>query len=256
MSSFQQSRRSPRDYFNWRKKRSAPAVEKVASALNLKNASVLEVGCGFGSLSSLLLSRGAQVVATEIDQKKLTLAKKFLRQSMLKKKIKLVPVTGEVLPFPKQTFDAVIIFDVIEHVTNPGKMMKEAQRVLKPGGILYVEFTPYYSITGHHLYDYTWLPIHLFLSKSLIKKIIFSKQTKGILTQTDLWEQFRSLNKLKIAQFQQMVSKLATIEERFIIKYPDVLEINLPLLNYLPHKDFLTLSFEGMYRKKLSRKKF
>ena len=128
-------------------------------------------------------------------------------------------------------------------------MLKESQRVLKKNGILYVEFTPYYSLVGHHLYDYAKWPIHI-LPKKMIKKIVLSKKTNNFFSNKDVWAQFVSLNKLKISNFQKMVSKLQKIEERFIVKYSDIFEINLSFLNYLGRfKDYFTFSFEGLYRK-------
>ncbi len=64
------------------------------------------------------------------------------------------------------------------------------------------------------------------------------------------WRQFESLNKLRINQFQQMVKKFKKIEERYLIKYPEKFEINIPIVNYLGSwKDYFTMSFEGLYQK-------
>ncbi|HEX3148720.1 MAG TPA: class I SAM-dependent methyltransferase [Gemmataceae bacterium] len=43
------------------------------------------------------------------------------------------------LPFPDQSFDAVVSGHVIEHLTQPLRMMDEIFRVLKVGGMLYLE---------------------------------------------------------------------------------------------------------------------
>jgi ubiquinone/menaquinone biosynthesis C-methylase UbiE len=134
-------------------------------------------------------------------------------------------------------------------VKHPKKTIEECTRVLKPNGVLYVEFTPYYSITGHHLYDFSKLPIHIF-PKSVVKKIVYGKKISGFMDHDYFWNQFESLNKLRISQFQKMTSDYEKIFERFIIKYPEVFEINLPFINaFGPLKDFFTLSFEGFYRK-------
>lgn len=243
---FKESRISEENYFEWRKNRSRQGVEKVEKVLNLKNKNVLDVGCGYGALSSELYNKGAFVYSTEISDSKLKVAKK-----LLKDKVSLRKVKDELLPFEDNFFDVVFLFDVIEHVKKPEKMINECVRVLKRSGLLYVEFTPYYSITGHHLYDYSKLPIHT-LPKKLIKKIVFSKKIKSFMTQEYYWEQFESLNKLRIGKFQKFVEKdFVKISERFIIKYPEVFEINLGFVNYFGFfKDYFIMSYEGMFKKK------
>lgn len=50
-------------------------------------------------------------------------------------------VTSEALPYDDGTFDAAMLFDVLEHVPDPAGMLREAARVLAPGGRL-VAFVP------------------------------------------------------------------------------------------------------------------
>ena len=168
---------------------------------------------------------GVRCTGTEIDKNALSFAKRFSSTIIKKGRPRFLQVKGELLPFKNNSFDTVALFDVIEHVRRPSILLEESQRVLKKDGILYVEFTPYYSLVGHHLYDYAKWPIHI-LPKKIIKRIVLSK-TKNFFLNKDAWSQFISLNKLKISNFQKMVSKLQKIEERFIIKYPNVFEINL-----------------------------
>lgn len=243
---FKESRLSIDNYFEWRKNRSQLAVDRVNKTFNLKGKKVLDIGCGYGALSDALSNYGAEVWGTEINQTKFNIAK----QKLLKhKNITLIKVNNEILNFDDNFFDCIFIFDVIEHVKNPQKTIEESYRVLKPEGYLYIEFTPYYSITGHHLYDFAKWPIHI-LPPDKIKKIVFSKKIKGIFDSQYFWEQFESLNKLRISNFQKMISKFKKIEEKFIIKYPEVFEINLPFINFLgPFKDYFTMSFEGLYKK-------
>lgn len=246
MSSFKKSRESVKEYFKWRLERNQIVIDKLNKIQKIKNQRILEVGCGYGPLLKLLSDKGAYAVGTEVDDKSLRIAMKLLSRI---KRIKLVKVKGELLPFKDNSFDSVILFDVIEHVKNPLKMIKECKRVLKKNGILYAEFTPYYSIAGHHLYDYSKLPIH-YLPRHIVKQLVFNKHIESVFTPDQYWNQFITLNKLKISSFQNFVSKLTKIEERFIIKYPGLFEINLPFLNNLgPIKDFFVMSFEGIYRK-------
>lgn len=242
---FKESRRSVQDYIEWRKNRVRSRVSRVNELHNLSGSKILDIGCGYGALCLVLLDYGAIVTGIEVDTKKLKKATEFLKNE---KNITLLAVVDEKLPFPNRSFDVIFLFDVIEHIAHPEITIRECERVLKPGGILYVEFTPYYSITGHHLYDFAKWPIHIF-PKDKIKKIIYSKKIEGFLTHDDYWAQFESLNKLRISTFQNMMKFFHLIEERFIVKYPEVFEFNLPVLNFFgPFKDTFTMSFEGIYR--------
>ena len=246
VSGFKQSRISPEHYFRWRKKRASACIERINNKINLIDKRILDIGCGYGALSSALLEKGARVWATEIDDQKLKFAQNKLAEN---KHFNSIRVENEALPYDDCFFDIVFIFDVIEHVKNPAKTIQETSRVLKSGGYLYVEFTPYYSITGHHLYDFAKWPIHI-LPREKIKKIVFSKKIKSFMTAEYYWRQFESLNKLRINRFQQMVKKFQKIEERYIIKYPEKFEISIPIINCLGSwKDYFTMSFEGLYKK-------
>lgn len=244
MINYKKSRNSEKSYIKWRISRVTPVVEKLDTIKKLRGQKVLEIGCGYGSLLSILNKKGAIVTGTEIDKKSIDVAKKFLN-----KNIKIFHTIGEKLPFKNKSFDMVILFDAIEHVGNPKKTIDESIRVLKNNGILYCEFTPYYSIIGHHLYDITKLPIHI-LPEKYIKKIIFNSKVNELFTQKDYWDNFKTLNKLRISKFQSYTRNLKKIEEKFIFKYPELFELNLQFLDKLGNfKDIFTLSFEGIYKK-------
>lgn len=244
--SFNNSRNSLKDYFLWRVERSYPTVEMVNKIRPVKNLKILDLGCGYGALSKVLGKYGAHVTAAEVDEESLNNARKFL----LDKNINVVKIPQEKLPFKDSQFDIVFLFDVIEHVKNPKKTMEESLRILKKNGLLIIQFTPYYSFTGHHLYRYTKLPIQ-FMPKALAKKIIYSRKINNSMrTHDQIWELYSSLNKLRVSEFQKMAKNLKKIEEKFIIKYPDLFEINVPFISGLgPAKDFFTMSYEAVYQK-------
>ena len=72
---------------------------------------------------------------------------------------------GESLPFENETYDAILSFDVFEHVQNLKKTIYECYRVLKVGGRLYLVFPGFFHPTEHHLSLVTKTPcIHWFFS--------------------------------------------------------------------------------------------
>jgi phosphatidylethanolamine/phosphatidyl-N-methylethanolamine N-methyltransferase len=52
--------------------------------------------------------------------------------------IQVMPMNAEALEFPDASFDCVTAFHVVSVVSNPDKMMREATRVLRPGGSLLI----------------------------------------------------------------------------------------------------------------------
>jgi SAM-dependent methyltransferase len=76
---------------------------------------------------------------------------------------------GERLPYDDGTFDAVLSYDVFEHVRDVKQTLLECRRVLKPGGRLFVVFPGFYHPKEHHLALATRVPcIHYFFSPSTI----------------------------------------------------------------------------------------
>lgn len=106
-------------------------IKKVLPSLP-ENAYVLEIGCGFGIVSSLLaaLRPDLKVYAIDITKDHISLWRTL-------KKYRGFFINGSAidLPFPNNSFDVVISFGVMEHVGNDNKFLSEIYRVLKAGGI-------------------------------------------------------------------------------------------------------------------------
>lgn len=68
-----------------------------------------------------------------------------------------VDAPGEDSGLPAAHFDSVLSFEVLEHVRNPGVVVSEMHRVLKPGGALFLSTCNYSSFYEGH-YRAPWLP--------------------------------------------------------------------------------------------------
>ena len=71
-----------------------------------------------------------------------------------RKNVTILNMNGMDLKFPDQSFDMVISANVMEHVGDPEKYIRECCRTLKNNGIAYFEACPIWtSARGHHIHD-------------------------------------------------------------------------------------------------------
>ncbi len=78
---------------------------------------------------------------------------------------------GERIPWPDASFDAILSFDVLEHVRSVRDTLQECWRVLRPGGHLLTVFPSYFQPIEHHLGLVTGVPglQYLFGGRTLIE---------------------------------------------------------------------------------------
>lgn len=110
-------------------------ARKIIEGLELKTGEkILEIGCGNGYYLSLLNRLGMKLKLMGIDSDILALndAKKFIGNDRVKLKL----CDASKLPFESNSFDKIVMSEVIEHVVDEVIVLKEAKRVLKKGGIL------------------------------------------------------------------------------------------------------------------------
>jgi ubiquinone biosynthesis O-methyltransferase len=101
---------------------------------NWRGMSVLDLGCGGGFMAEALASRGAKVIGVDPSAPAIQAGRDHAEAARLD--IDYRVGTGEAIPAPNESQDCVVVVDVFEHVADPGVVLDEIRRVLKPGGLL------------------------------------------------------------------------------------------------------------------------
>lgn len=104
---------------------------------DLRGRHVLELAFGTGHLAAEALARGATVVGVDVAPAMVALARKRVPGATFHEG------DAESLPFKDGEFDAVVCCFGLLHFAEPARALREAARVLKPGGI--VSFTVWHS---------------------------------------------------------------------------------------------------------------
>jgi ubiquinone/menaquinone biosynthesis C-methylase UbiE len=105
----------------------------------LRGAKVLEIGCGRGIGTELILDvfGAAAVDAFDLDPRMVTMAQRRLHSRGLSVRIWTGDATA--INASEAAYDAVFDFGIIHHVPNWRAVLAEVHRVLKPGGLFYAE---------------------------------------------------------------------------------------------------------------------
>ncbi len=94
---------------------------------------LLDVGTGTGRMAELLASRAERVTALDKSPEMLRIARARL-QSLPADKVSLVQGDFMALPFADSMFDTVLFHQVLHYAQDPGAVLAEAARVLRPAG--------------------------------------------------------------------------------------------------------------------------
>jgi 2-polyprenyl-3-methyl-5-hydroxy-6-metoxy-1,4-benzoquinol methylase len=94
---------------------------------------IADIGCGVGIETSFIQRLSNFVAGVDIDLDLLKIAKNHLPSE---NKVNLLAGDAYHLPFKEKSFDVVVMFDVLEHLNNPLKVLTYISIILKDEGIL------------------------------------------------------------------------------------------------------------------------
>lgn len=180
--------------------------------------SVLDMGCFNGGRGAAWYERYklSQITGIDVDGVYIEAARQFAAARGMRAAYTVAQ--GEGLPFPDDAFDAILSFDVMEHVRSVSATMKECYRVLKPGGRFFLVFPSYFHPNEHHLGMVTRVPgiQWLFSGKTLIRaysEILAERGASAYWYQRASdepagWERSHTINGTTLARFKPILREL------------------------------------------------
>ena len=118
------------------------SVRQLSEHVPLAGASVLDVGGGPGYFADKFRAAGAVYVGLEPDAGEMV-ARGAPEPGTVRG-------SGEALPVRTAAVDVCYSSNVLEHVRSPWQMTAEMVRVTRPGGTVFLSFTPWWSPWGGH----------------------------------------------------------------------------------------------------------
>src|SRR5919205_390806 len=104
---------------------------------------LLDLGTGTGRMLQLLGPRAARVVGLDASHAMLSVARANLEKAGLTR-VELRQGDIYAPPFPRNSFDLVIIHQVLHYLDDPARAIREAARLVAPGGrLLVIDFAPH-----------------------------------------------------------------------------------------------------------------
>jgi 2-polyprenyl-3-methyl-5-hydroxy-6-metoxy-1,4-benzoquinol methylase len=201
-------------------------VKKIVSRfVDFSQGKILDIGCGEGGITIAFAKCETDVCSVDIDRKRVYRSKVRAHEEGCAY-VNFVIADGLQLPFRDGAFDVVICNDLIEHIPKPNLLMKEAYRVLKACGIIYLstpnKVSPLQIIRdGHYgLFALTLMPEKVarwYVTK--LRKIAISYDVYTLFTYWSLKKLFKNFN-LKCSEcFEEYyISKDLNRWQSFLIK--------------------------------------
>lgn len=114
---------------------------------------VLEIGCAEGGVLKAFTERGCDCVGVELSASKVENAHRFMREEVESGKVKFICQNIYDVDFESEfrhAFDLIILKDTIEHIPHQENIIDYLKKLLRPEGIVYFGFPPWYTPWGGH----------------------------------------------------------------------------------------------------------
>lgn len=207
---------------------------------------ILDVGAGEGitDLGLFLRYRPKELVAMDIvdylQELPRVARENDLPLERLPAGFTFVQGSCENIPYDDASFDVVISWGSVEHIAGGyRKALDEVWRVLKPGGLFFVNPGLYYSSYGSHLGEFSSEPhLHLKIPEAKLRELVMTTQPSIMdrsgfdVSNADYWRFYQELNRIRVAEFETELKGYGYTVVRAAIRTSDMVEYSTELQPY------------------------
>jgi ubiquinone biosynthesis O-methyltransferase len=112
----------------------------------IKGKKVLDLGCGAGRLSLFAAKYAKEVFGIDYIEKAIDYANNFAE---ITKSKNITFQVGDLDLFKNEKFDVILISDVLQHVDDPLKTLKQCHKILKKNGLVIISIPNFNNFRGH-----------------------------------------------------------------------------------------------------------
>lgn len=154
----------------------------IASQTGVIGGKLLDVGCGTGAFLNVMKKEGWEVLGLEPDEEARELARKLYRLTVFE--------ADQLDQLPADSFDAVTLWHVLEHVHDLHAYIEQLKGLLKPSGKLFIAVPNYQSLDAQ-IYRRDWaaydVPRHLYHFTPKSMDILMKEHGLAIRAKQPMW---------------------------------------------------------------------
>jgi ubiquinone/menaquinone biosynthesis C-methylase UbiE len=158
---------------------------------------------------ALIRAGAAESVGIDVDEAAVRYAQERLRDLP---QVTVLAADAQGIPFGDASFDVVVSSAAFEHVHDVEGMLREVARVLRPGGMLFAQFSPlWWHYNGPHLIKCVPVPwAHVLFSDRTLLNVLAYHRERGTFPRSYLDEKiedFQRMGRLSLRKFRRAAAR-------------------------------------------------